>query len=75
MFLMGDTIDTHVDEYYRAGKAAESLRSGLLGNDEFLAPMASFLQSKTMEAIGDQITVEMRRLTPLVPLSRRRNSL
>lgn len=52
--MEGKTIDTHEYKYFKAGKANEALRKRMLRNDEFLALIASFVHTKTVDAIADQ---------------------
>lgn len=50
--MLAETIDKHVYKYFTAGKNFELLGKRLLHNDELLAPIASFAQTRTLDAIG-----------------------
>lgn len=63
--MLGETIINHVDRYLEAGKAAEPLIKKLLCNDDFLAPIASFVQTKTMEKIIDKRRFELFKSTSM----------
>lgn len=39
MFVIGETIDKPVEQYFKARKIAEALGKRLLCNDELLAPI------------------------------------
>lgn len=41
-----ETTDTHVDQYFETDKAVEALGKKLLHNDEFLAPITSFVKRR-----------------------------
>lgn len=42
-FFLGETIDKHIHEYFRARNAADTLGKILLYNDEYAAPIAVFV--------------------------------
>lgn len=56
--VLWETIGKHVGKYFQASKAAAAVK-GLIRNDEYLAPIASFVQMKTMDEIAEQYRLQV----------------
>lgn len=52
--VLDERINQSVEQYFEAGKASEALGNRLLPNEEFLFPIASFVQTQSMDATIDQ---------------------
>lgn len=59
MAVVAKTMEMTVGQYFEARKATESLWSRLLRDDEFLAPMTSFVPTQTMTAITDRRIIDV----------------
>lgn len=57
--VLGKTIDKHVDKCFQVIKSAEALGKGLLHDDKYLTQIASFFQTRNMNAIADQRRVDV----------------
>lgn len=57
--MLGEKISKHAEKFFVSSKEAEAVGKRLLRNDKFLAPVASFVQTNTMEAINDQRRVDV----------------
>lgn len=57
--VLGETVEKHVDRYFQAVKATEQHGERLLRSKRFLAPIVSFVQTDSMDAITDQHSVNI----------------
>lgn len=57
--MLGEPINEHVDQYFKAVKATDVLCNRLLCNDERLTSIASFVQTQSMDVINDQQKLEI----------------
>lgn len=60
-----ETMDKLVNKYFEARKLTESLGGEMLHNDDFLPPIASFVQTKTIIAVFGQNKVRVFETTSL----------
>lgn len=63
-------IYNRVDKYFEAKKAATTTGKILLGHDELLAPIASFVQKKVVDSIADRSMVEVLDPRPCQPVQK-----
>lgn len=63
--MLRETINRHLENYFKNGKATEAIGKMLLHNDGFLAPIAPFVQTQAMDANTDHQTVDVFRSTSM----------
>lgn len=54
MAVLVERLNKYIIQYFEAVKAAKGLGKRLIYNDEFLAPLESFVQTETLDTITDQ---------------------